>query len=299
MVNVRLRSECVTCLLRKYLNRFLAEHPEGDDKKKLEYMQRVLKIFAEAPVSVGGPVISRDIKRVQKEMYGYTEDYSREKLYFNHLMLEREAELDRKVKQAEDTLKLALQYALTGNYIDFGALGNAVSEEKLSQLLDAAGEIVFDEKEYQALQADLKHGKKMVYLTDNCGEVVTDKVLIRCIKRLYPELEIVVIVRGTPVINDATMQDAEQIGLTEIVRVIGNGDSGIAGTYLEEISEEARAEFESADLILSKGMGNYETLRKCGANVYYLFLCKCQMFADMFKVEPLTGILINDNSLED
>ena len=80
---------------------------------------------------------------------------------------------------------------------------------------------------------------------------------------------------------------------------IGNGDSGIAGTRLEEISEEARAEFEAADLILSKGMGNYETLRKCGANVYYLFLCKCRMFADMFKVEPLTGILINDKNLED
>lgn len=299
MANVRLRSECVTCLLGKYLTRFLAGYPGEDDRKKLEYMQRVLKIFAEAPVDVGGPVISRDIKRIQKEMYGFAEDFSREKLYYNGLMLGREEELDQKVQKADDPLRQALQYALTGNYIDFGALGNAVSEEKLSELIEAAGEIAFDEGEYQALRKDLDQGKKLVYLTDNCGEIVTDKVLIRCLKRLYPGLDITVIVRGTPVINDATMEDAEQVGLTEVVHVIGNGDSGIAGTHLEEISEEARAEFEAADLILSKGMGNYETLRKCGANVYYLFLCKCRMFADMFKVEPLTGILINDKNLED
>ncbi|MBQ8813930.1 MAG: DUF89 family protein [Lachnospiraceae bacterium] len=296
---VRLRSECVTCLLGKYMNRFLAERPGESEKKKLEYMQRVLREFAEASASEGGPVISRNIKRIQKEMFGFSEDYTKEKLYYNQLMLGREDELNQKVERAADPLKLAVQYAMTGNYIDFGALGNSVNEEKLNELIEAAGEIDIDEIEYSGLRADLERGRKLVYLTDNCGEIVMDKVLIRCMRRLFPELEIVVIVRGTKVLNDVTMEDALQTGLSDLVRVIGNGDSGVAGTCLAELSAQARAEFDAADLIIAKGMGNYETLRKCGANVYYLFLCKCQMFAEQFKVKPLTGMLINDKNLEE
>ena len=95
-----------------------------------------------------------------------------------------------------------------------------------------------------------------------------DKILIEEIQKKYPNLELTVMVRGAEVINDATMEDAVQVGLTERVKVISNG-TDIAGTWLEEISPEAKVVWETADVVISKGQGNFETLHQCGKNIYY------------------------------
>ena len=117
----------------------------------------------------------------------------------------------------------------------------------------------------------------MVYLTDNCGEVVLDKMLVKLLKEMYPNLDITVIVRGEQILNDATMEDAVQIGMTDMVNVIGNGNN-IAGTWLDAVSEQALKLIDQADVIIAKGQGNFETLYGCGKNIYYMFLCKCQLF---------------------
>ena len=114
---------------------------------------------------------------------------------------------------------------------------------------------------------------------------------------MYPQLDIAVIVRGQDVLNDATMEDAKEVGLTEIVKVIGNG-SAIAGNSLGYISAEAEELIRTADVVISKGQGNFESLNGCGLNIYYLFLCKCDWFVRRFKMKRLAGILINDRNLE-
>jgi uncharacterized protein with ATP-grasp and redox domains len=139
----------------------------------------------------------------------------------------------------------------------------------------------------------LGRAKRLVYLTDNCGEIVIDKLMIEQICKINPELHVTVIVRGKEILNDATMEDAIQVGLDQITTVTGNG-SNIAGTCLDEISEEAKNLIEQADFIISKGQGNFETLQECGLNIYYLFLCKCMMFANRFQVPRFTGMLLND-----
>ena len=120
-----------------------------------------------------------------------------------------------------------------------------------------------------------------------------DKLLIGQLKALYPQMELTVIVRGGEVLNDATVEDAVQVGLTELVPVIDNGNS-IAGTWMDEVSAQARHVMEDADLILAKGQANYETLRGCGMNIYYIFLCKCEMFARMFQVPRFSGMLLKE-----
>lgn len=287
----RLRPECISCLIKGNLEKF----PEGiSDAAKLEYMQRVLKVVAEAPKTVSAPVIVRTVNEIQKELFGYEADYTDIRRHFNQVMLEREAGIRQKLEQSEDSLKLAIQYAMTGNYIDFGAMKN-VDEEKLGELLEDARHNPVNDREYEALKQDLAKGKKLVYLTDNCGEIVLDKLLIQEIQRFNPQLEVTAIVRGAAVLNDAVLEDAQQTGLTEIVRVIGNGNN-IAGTWLEELSEEAGQEVEAADVIIAKGQGNFETLRMCGKNIYYIFMCKCEMFATEFQVPRFSGILVNDSS---
>lgn len=289
---IRLNPGCISCLLKSRLEDFPEDTPH---EMQIEYMQRVLKAISETPKSEGAPVIVRTINQIQKEMFGYNKDFTHVKSHFNELMLEKAPSVREKLNQSEDSLKLAIQYAMTGNYIDFGAMNN-VDEEQLDQLLDQASGNHVDEKEYASLKVDIEKARSIVYLTDNCGEIVMDKLLIEEIKKQNPNAQITAIVRGKPVLNDATMEDAIQVGLTELVNVIGNG-SEIAGTYLEEISEEAKNAIDCADVIFAKGQGNFETLRMCGKNIYYIFMCKCEMFAKRFQVPKYYGMLINDKNL--
>ena len=136
--------------------------------------------------------------------------------------------------------------------------------------------------------------KRLVYFTDNCGEIVTDKLLISTFRDINPDLHITVIVRGKPVLNDATLEDAKHIHMEDVAqKVIGNG-TGLPGNVIGAISQEAMTEVENADLLISKGQGNYEGLSGCGLNIYYLFLCKCEMFMRRFGVEQFTGIMTRE-----
>lgn len=289
---MRMRPECISCVIKNKIE-MVPEHISAEEK--VHYMQRVLKAIAELPTYHSAPVAVRNIYRIQKEMFGFEENYSEIKRHFNQLMMEKVPQLQENLQNAEERLKLAIQYAMTGNYIDFGAM-NHVDEGALEQFFKEAENNPVNELEYDALKKELIQAKKIVYLHDNCGEIVVDKLLIQEIKTLNQNAEITSVVRGYDVVNDATIQDAEQIGLSKIVNVIGNG-SDIGGTCLEELSEEARQIIDSADVIIAKGQGNFETLQNCGKNIYYIFMCKCEMFANRFQVPKYCGMLINDKNL--
>ena len=166
----------------------------------------------------------------------------------------------------------------------------------MDTLLETAEDMPLDEAEYDNLCKELKFAEEMVLCTDNCGEIVADKLLVKQIKKLFPNVKITVIVRGSAVLNDATTEDAEQIGLCDVVKVIGNG-TNIAGTVIDRLGTEAKAAFDSADVIIAKGQGNFETLHDCGFNVYYMFLCKCNLFSEMFKKPRLTPMFLNDKRM--
>lgn len=291
---IRLKPECINCVLEKNLNLC---PDDMDGKIRIEYMQRLMKILADASLDVCVPALNPAIYQLKKEMLGIEpEDYTETKRYFNELMMAKAEGIQKKIQEAEDPFRLALQYAMTGNYIDFGAVEH-VNEEDLEALLEKAAQIPLREQELEQLQKEIGQAKNIVYLTDNCGEVVMDKLFIEEIKNKNPEANLTVLVRGEEILNDATMVDAKQIGLTELVPVLGNG-SGIAGTSLKDISREARELLEKADVILAKGQGNFETLQMCGLNIYYLFLCKCDMFRMRFHVPKFTGMLVNDRRLD-
>lgn len=293
METVRLNSECIECLMQKYLPYF---SENAREEQKVEYMQAILKVIAEAPLSASAPELVDEISKIQKSVFGFSEDFDEVKKYFNALMMEFEDEIQKEIDLAEDPLKLAVCYAMTGNYIDFGAMKN-VDIEKLRELLAVSGSIDVDENELSHLKSDLETANKLVFLTDNCGEIVLDKLLLSTIKSLYPNIEINVIVRGEPVLNDATMEDAVQIGLPDLFMVSPNGSS-IAGTCLHKISDDAKNRIDNADIIIAKGQGNFETLRYCERNVYYIFMCKCEMFAKRFCVPRFSGMLLNDFRLK-
>ena len=171
-----------------------------------------------------------------------------------------------------------------------------MTDEKLFALLREAKNSALDENTLQLFRQDLSKAKKLTFCTDNCGEIVLDKLLIQTLRKLYPALQITVMVRGENVINDATIEDAQQIGLTDVAPVIGNG-TAIPGTDPASLSGSAKEAFESADLIISKGQGNFESLSGCGCNIYYLFLCKCDHFVQMFGLRQFEGVFTHERSL--
>jgi len=289
---IRLHTECVKCLLNKYLNKLPCEMKE---EVKLGYFQSLLKILSESENTLSAPEIVDKIMDLQFEMFGTKESYTDIKYKYNELLMSMEDAVIEKLRGADDPVYLALCYSMMGNYIDFGAM-DSVDESKLFELLSGADDLVFENKEYVNIISELENAKKLVFLTDNCGEIVLDKILINEIKNKYPDLSVTVIVRGEEVLNDATEKDARQVGIMNVANVIGNG-SKVAGTCLDKISKKALKEIDSADVIIAKGQGNFETMRYCGRNVYYLFMCKCAMFAERFGVPRFSGMLLNDKRL--
>jgi uncharacterized protein with ATP-grasp and redox domains len=294
-----LHPACVSCLIKKQIDRYPATAPR---EQALTYMRRLGEMMAALPDRTGGPEIMEAITDIRREVFGeaaaeFEVDYATLKTHFNTLMMEiaTARDLSRRMEASPDPLRTALGYAMTGNFIDFGAM-DSVDERKLRALLDESPDrIPANSSAYADLLADLSTARRLTFLTDNCGEIVMDKLLIETLRRLYPALVITVLVRGGEVLNDATMEDAIQVGLDRMegITVMGNGDR-LAGTDLARISPEARAAIMDADLIIAKGQGNFETLQGCGLNIYYAFLCKCQFFADRFGVPIYTGMLVRE-----
>jgi uncharacterized protein with ATP-grasp and redox domains len=201
------------------------------------------------------------------------------------------ADIRERVEEAEDPVLAGLQFAILGNYIDFSALHGQVSFEKLEEMLSSARKMELDPDCYAAFLADMEQGKRLLYLTDNAGEIGFDRILAEQIHKRYPHLEITFCVRGGYANNDATREDAAIMGIP--FPVIDSGVA-IAGTELTMLGPEAKQAMDTADLILSKGQGNAETLMDSGYNIYYAFLVKCPLFMERTQKPKLTPVLMKE-----
>ena len=280
---------CKSCLLRKNLNAYPASAAPEDIE---EYRHRLRDALARCD-GLSSPQIAAQIYAIRRDMFGEGRDYTEIKRYYNDLMLSLWPRMASRVDASEDRLKAAVQYAMVGNYIDFAATEN-VDESVLIKQLDGAASVAVDPELLDSFRNEAVRARRMVLFTDNCGEIVTDKLLITVLRRLNPELSVTVIVRGRPVLNDATMEDALQVHMEEAAdRVLGHG-TGMPGAVPGALSPEAMEEVGKADLLAAKGQGNYEGLSGCGLNVFYFFLCKCELFTRRFGVPRFTGVMTRE-----
>ena len=287
---MKLNSKCMACQIRKQEAKI--RHFNDEDRKK-QYMEAIRQRFEHPKDDDCVPSISTELKKFYCSFWCVPmEDFTRINKEYDQLMLDLEAELRSTIRYSEDPLKAALIYARTGNYIDFAALPE-VSKETALSLIKSENKDDLDEQEYRQFCQDMKKAENVVYITDNCGEIVLDKIAIQILKKIFPNIRITALVRGLPAGNDATMEDAEFCGLTDVVPVLGNGND-VGGTWLHGISTHARELLYNADVIIAKGQGNYETLHGCGLNIYYLFLCKCDWFQQLFHAKLLQGMFINE-----
>ena len=288
-MSVPVNTDCLLCYLER--NIALAK-TLGTEEQAMAFARELMQLLLSAPEGVASPWFAPETAELFHRFYGLDRDrFRQEKQDSNAFVLARLDRIREKVRSAPDPVLAALQFAILGNYIDFSALRGEVSFAALDGMLEKALDMELDGQVYAALLADLAAGKRLLFLTDNAGEIGFDRVLGEEIARRFPHLEITFCVRGGPANNDATREDARAVGLP--FPVIDNGNC-IPGTQLDCLSPEARAAFESADVILSKGQGNAETLLGCGYNIYYAFLVKCIRFIRRFDREKLTPMLVRE-----
>ena len=286
---MRASADCILCLLQKKL-----ETAPAGGEERLAFLREAFETVLSSDPAWTTPQLSKRIDALFSQRFGDCEadDYRKIKQCYNEKMLSLEAELRQRINAAQDPLALAMILARVGNYIDFGAVAE-VDDALLQRLIRNAESEMLDPIEYVRFREESQSARSILYITDNCGEIVLDKLLLQTLRQRNPNARYAVLVRGKPTLNDATLEDAHRIGLDEEFTVIGNG-TDYPGTVVDEISEEARDAFRTADLIVSKGQANFETLNGCGANIYYLFLCKCNLFSRRFAVPCLTGMLVNE-----
>lgn len=286
--------ECIYCTINKADSLF-SQH-EIDEDKKMEFMKQVFRIISMSEKNDTSPYLNAKIMRLLNSELNLGDIYYEIKKQYNKLLMSMEDEILNNIYNSHDKLFTALKYAMVGNFIDFGAM-DKVDINKLKNLIKDAPKQIVNNNEYNNFLQEIKNAKQIVYIVDNSGEIVFDKIFIKLIKELCSETCIDVIVRGKPVHNDATIVDAEEVGLCSIVNVIENG-TDIPGTQLNEINLKAKEKIDNADLIIAKGQGNFETLYGCGKNIYYLFLCKCDLFTKRFNMEKFQGIFINESNVK-
>jgi len=284
-------TQCLQCNLRRNLE---TVRPLGTEEQAMAFAKDLMRLYLEAPEGVASPWFNPPVADLMQKHYGLPIDrMKQEKELSNRFVMERLDLIRQKVENAPDPVFAGLQFAILGNYLDFAALQGQVSFERLEALLDKALDLELDEAAYGKFCADLEAGKKLLYLTDNAGEIGFDRIFAEEIARRYPQLEITFCVRGDIIINDATRADAAEVGIP--FPVIDNGNR-VPGTQIDLLSEEAKNALDSADVILAKGMANCETMFGCGYNVYYAFLVKCQRFVDRFQKPMLTPMLVREKA---
>jgi len=253
--------------------------PEDIQKRA---MKDFLLFLSHLNYSDSPPVISKYYHEEIKKLLNNKDPYYDKKRFYNQKILSEYDNFRSLINKTNNSVRATFMLTLAGNIIDFGPNQNFNIEETLHNALKET--LYIDH--YNKLINDIYRSSLILYITDNAGEIVFDKMFIEKILELnmVSRDKIVAVTRGGPVINDATIEDAQDVGLTEIVKVIDTGDCA-PGIILENTSEEFREYFHTADLIISKGQGNYETLHSTNnKNIYFLLIAKCPLIADILKV---------------
>lgn len=279
---MRIIDSCARCLYDRQAN--ITDHKE--------YLARIKKLLVERDENDTAPYMVYQFNKVYEEYFGKKASFYEVKKQYNDLVLSMEDSIRSEIVNAKDPLAKAFLYARVGNYIDFGAM-NSVDEKTFIALLDDVRLSDDDEKTYESFIRQCESAERFLLITDNCGEIVLDKLFLEQLKVRFPKLSIDALVRGKEVLNDATLEDALYVGLDKYATLYSNGEA-IAGTVTSMLPSDAKEILERADVILSKGQGNYESMCNQGMHIFYSFLCKCELFINRFSVPRLTGIFVEE-----
>ena len=263
--------ECMACYLRQTLQ--VTRISSVDAEVHVAALRKVAELITAMDMEHTPPENAVPVYQAIAKITGCADPYLEIKQQSNKQALDVLPDFKNELSGSKDSLATALRLAIGGNIIDYGAMHSFDVDAALARCLKAP--LVIDHSRKLLQQArNMNKGAKVLYLADNCGEIVYDSLVVEALAEMG--LDVTVVVKSGPIINDALQADACSCGMDEIATILENGTS-CPGTPLASCSPELLQAFNDADLIISKGQGNFETLSEAEAEIFFLLTVKCSV----------------------
>ncbi|MEA3328493.1 MAG: ARMT1-like domain-containing protein [Candidatus Omnitrophota bacterium] len=267
--------DCIPCFFKQALE--TARLAGADEKTQKKILMELSRVISDFSLESCPPLMGRIIYGLIAESTGVNDPFKKIKQKSNALALSLYPGLKKKVESSDDRLLTAAELAIAGNIIDYGVKNSLEIEKEVEKFLNGDFDIHNDHKkpifDYPDFKSALGRVEEVLYLADNSGEVVFDRVLIEELGK-----KVIYAVKEKPIINDALIEDACACGIQQIAKVMSSG-SDAPGTILDLCSKEFLDLYSRAELIISKGQGNFEALNREKRPIFFLFKAKCPVLA--------------------
>lgn len=278
--------ECIPCFIKQSLE--AARMTTDDEEIQTKVLQEVMKYLQNVSFTNSPPKLSREVHEIIREITGSKDPYKKVKDHSNEIAKKDYSYLKKLVIESDDPLLMAIKLSIVGNVIDFGS----TKRFNVNDMIDNAIKQEFDTSSYLQFRLTLEQSETILFLADNAGEIFYDKLLLE--ELVKKQKQVTYVVKANPIINDALVEDTKFADIDKLAKVI-EWDSGqrlsSPGMILSYASENFLEIFESSDMVLSKGQGNYEGLSDVDRDVFFMLVVKCPLVAQDINSEVSKLIL--------
>ncbi|MBN1121437.1 MAG: DUF89 family protein [Anaerolineae bacterium] len=280
--------DCYPCLLKVGLT--AGRKASASEAQQIAIMHQSLEVLHSIDPALTPPEIAYLILKIAAEVTGDGDPYREDKHRSTEQALDLYPHMQALIAKAEDPLDTAIRISIAGNIIDFAAADDFDLWGTVERVL--AAPYAVDDR--PAFMETLDQAKDILYLADNAGETVFDRLLIETINAEYGK-PVTYVIKSGPILNDATLEDAVQADLDKIATAIIETGSDTQGTILSRCSKAFRERFDRADMVIAKGQANYETLNEAGSKVFLLLQAKCPVLGRDAGA-PVGGVILSQAS---
>jgi len=281
--------ECVPCILRQ-VEEIGGRLFQGDSEKRESLRAEASKILKSTDIrSMTPPEATSLVHHALSRLTGIDDFYKEIKKENNDFALSLYPKLEDTMEASKDRMMMAIRLAIAGNIIDYGAHSTFDVNASIKEAVNND----FMINDYEAFKRDLSRTGKVMFVGDNAGEIVFDKLLVK--ELINDGKDVCYAVKSKAILNDALISDAVSVSMAKIARVIESG-SETAGTLLASATPEFRKAYDDSGIVIAKGQGNLETLEDQGKRIYFLLKCKCEHLAKRLRCMPGAIILLGNSN---
>jgi len=282
---MKIKSECVPCLIKRII--FETEQSTSDISKQNNAIRVACKVLSEKYDSNGcSATIATKVHKAAYEALLDDDPYKLLKKKSNKIALTLVERIDDLIEKSDDSLKTSMLCSIIGNMMDFGIEGASDNPDLFIDIFEKIYHEGLGYDDTDKIKKIISKANNIILFTDNCGEIVFDKILCRELKKFYPSLKITLVVKGEPILSDATIEDANELSFLDIVDEVLTTDCFAVGVNFSKLSKKLLKKLDGTDLIMCKGMANYESFSETSYHpIVYLLRTKCNAIASSMGIK--------------
>jgi uncharacterized protein with ATP-grasp and redox domains len=281
---MKIQTQCIPCLLKRII--FETELKTNNPEIKNKAIRNACKILSkEYNHNINSAELATKVHKIVYQTLNDKDPYKELKQQSNEIALSLIPELKKIINKSKDPLRLTILFSIIGNNLDFGIDGasshpNDLKKNFYESIKEGLG--YDDTKKFKKILTKIK---KVILFTDNCGEIVFDRLLCQEIKKFNPIIHLTLVVKGEPILSDATIKDAQNLNFSEVVDEILTTNCYAVGIDFNKISNKLEKKIKEADLIICKGMANYESFSDTNYKpIIYFLRTKCHSIANSMNL---------------